>query len=139
MPQYEINRGRRASGPSRLLITLIVLVIMLLFAARTIASYVIDVEWWKELGQFDTWLSMLTYSFAPLAAATVLAFALLWITHARAVKFAGTALGEHSLYARISSLGLFILGYIIAASSIDNWTVVRFAGSRGLVASAAGW
>jgi len=139
MPQYRIDRGRRPEGPPRLIITLIVAVIVLLFAARTIASYVIDVEWWKELGQFDTWLSMLTYSFAPLAAATVLAFAALWIAHARALKFAGTSLGEHGLYAKVSALGLLILGYIIAAASIDNWTVVRFAGSRGLVASAAGW
>jgi uncharacterized membrane protein (UPF0182 family) len=139
MPQYRIDRGRRPEGPSRLLITLIVAVIVLLFAARTIASYVIDVEWWKELGQFDTWLSMLTYSFAPLAAATALAFGALWITHARALKFAGTSLGEHGLYAKLSALGLLILGYIIAAASIDNWTVVRFAGSRGLAASAAGW
>ena len=82
-------------------ITLIVLAIALLFAARTIASYVIEVEWWKELGQFDTWLSMLTYSFAPLAAATLLAFAMLWITHARALKFAGTSLGDHGLYASL--------------------------------------
>jgi uncharacterized membrane protein (UPF0182 family) len=139
MPQYRIDRGRRPEGPPRLVITLIVAVIVLLFAAHTIASYVIDVEWWKELGQFDTWLSMLTYSFAPLAAATVLAFAALWIAHARALKFAGTALGEHGLYAKISALGLLLLGYIIAAASIDNWTVVRFAGSRGLAASAAGW
>jgi uncharacterized protein len=139
MPQYRIDRGRRPEGPPRLVITLIVAVIVLLFAAHTIASYVIDVEWWKELGQFDTWLSMLTYSFAPLAAATVLAFAALWIAHARALKFAGTSLGEHGLYAKLSALVLLILGYIIAAASIDNWTVVRFAGSRGLVASAAGW
>jgi uncharacterized protein len=139
MPQYRIDRGRRPEGPPRLVITLIVAVIVLLFAARTIASYVIDVEWWKELGQFDTWLSMLTYSFAPLAAATVLAFGALWIAHARALKFAGTSLGEHGLYAKLSALGLLILGYIIAAASIDNWTVVRFAGSRGLAASAAGW
>jgi uncharacterized protein len=139
MPQYRIDRGRRQDGPPRLIITLIVVVIALLFAARTIASYVIDVEWWKELGQFDTWLSMLTYSFAPLAAATVLAFAALWIAHARALKFAGTSLGEHGLYGKISALGLLLLGYIIAAASIDNWTVVRFAGSRGLAASATGW
>jgi uncharacterized membrane protein (UPF0182 family) len=139
MPQYRIDRGRRPEGPPRLLITLIVAVIVLLFAAHTIASYVIDVEWWKELGQFDTWLSMLTYSFAPLAAATVLAFAALWIAHARALKFAGTSLGEHGLYGKLSALGLLLLGYIIAAASIDNWTVVRFAGSRGRAASAAGW
>src|SRR5580698_11038124 len=113
MPQYQIDRGRKASGPPRLRIMLAIVVVALLFAARTIASYVIDVEWWKELGQLDTWLSMLTYSFAPLAAATVLAFATLWIAHARALKFAATSLGEHTLYARLSALGCLLLGYVI--------------------------
>jgi uncharacterized membrane protein (UPF0182 family) len=82
---------------------------------------------------------MLYYSMAPLTAATLLAFAALWITHARALKFAGTSLGEHPIYARISALALLLLGYLIAASSIDTWTVVRFAGSRGLPASATVW
>ena len=102
------------------------------------ASYAIEVEWWKELGQLETWIGMLTYSVAPLAGATLLAFAVLWITHARALKFAGSSLRDHSLYAKAAALGLLVLSYFIAAASIDNWTVVRFAGSRGLQAAAAG-
>jgi len=103
------------------------------------ASYAIEVAWWKELGQFRTWLSMLYYAVAPVSAATAVAFAALWIAHARALKFAGTSLREHRLYARISALVLLILGYLIAAASIDTWTVVRFAGSRGLPAAATAW
>ena len=61
------------------------------------------------------------------------------MAHARALKFAGTALREHPLYARISAAGLLFLGYLIAAGSIDTWTVVRFAGSRGLPAAATAW
>ena len=82
---------------------------------------------------------MLYYSIAPVAAATLLAFAALWISHARALKFAGTRLGEHRLYAQISTLALLALGWFIAAGAIDNWTVVRFAGSRGLPAAATAW
>ena len=73
----------------------IIVVLAILVGARSMASYVIEVEWWKELGQFSTWLSMLYYSIAPVALATLLAFAALWIAHARALKFAGTRLGEH--------------------------------------------
>src|SRR6185369_9418113 len=99
----------------------------LLLSARTIASYAIEVQWWKELGQFKTWLSMLYYGLAPVLAATLLAFAVLWIAHARALKFAGTSLGQNRIYARVSALALLVLGYLISAASIDTWTVVRFA------------
>ena len=136
---HQIERGRRAPGSTAVRIALVVAVVLLLFGARSIASYAIEMAWWKELGQFRTWLSMLAYSFAPTTAATLVAFAVLWIAHARALKFAGTGLGEHRLYARISALVLLLLGYLISAASIDTWTVVRFAGSRGLPAATAAW
>jgi hypothetical protein len=137
MPR-QIGPGHRLSSPAVLIAAGVVLVVLLL-GARTIASYAIDIAWWKELGQFRTWLSMLTYSVAPVAAATVVAFLVLWITHARALKFAGTRLGEHPIYARLATLATLALGYFIAASSIDTWTVIRFAGSRGLASPATAW
>jgi hypothetical protein len=137
---YRIEAGRRPRGTSRAgRVTLIVILLALLIGARSVASYVIDIEWWKELGQFNTWFNLLTYSLAPVAAATLLAFAVLWIAHARAVKFSGAGLRDHPIYARIATLALLVLGYIIAAASVDTWTVVRFAGSRGLPPAATGW
>ena len=63
-----------------------------------------------------------------------------WMTHARALKFAGTGLGEHrSLRAHLDARRCCCSRYLIAASSIDTWTVVRFAGSRGLPAAATAW
>ncbi len=139
MPGYRIERGKRTSGFSAARITLIVIALVILFGARSFASYVIEIEWWKELGQFNTWVSMLLYSSMPMLAATLLAFAVLWMAHARALRFAGTSLREHSLYMRISTLALLFIGYLIAEGSIDTWTVVRFAGSRGLPAAATTW
>jgi uncharacterized membrane protein (UPF0182 family) len=138
MARYEIEGGRRAVSPAAL-ITAGIILILLLIGARSIANYAIEIAWWKELGQFDTWVSMLTYSVAPLVGATLLAFAVLWIAHARALKFAGTSLREHPVYARLSTLVLLALGYLVAASSIDTWTVIRFAGARGLPAAATAW
>ncbi len=40
---------------------------------------------------------------------------------------------------RLSALALLALGWFIAAGAIDNWTVVRFAGSRGLPAATSAW
>ena len=138
MATYKIERGRRPGLPIGR-ISLIAVVLLLLLSARSIASYAVDIAWWRELGQFRTWLSMLYYGFAPVAIATLLAFGVLWLAHARAVKFAGTGLREHRIYFWISTLALFMLAYLIAASAIDTWTVVRFAGSRGLPASATAW
>jgi uncharacterized membrane protein (UPF0182 family) len=136
---YQIGRGRRGFGSRATRIAIFVILGLVLLSARVLAQYTIEIEWWKELGQFRTWLSILYYSMAPLTAATLLAFAALWIAHARALKFAGTSLGERPIYARISALVLLLVGYLIAASSIDTWTVVRFAGSRGLPAAATVW
>ena len=140
MAQYRIEHGRRRSfGSPATRITLIIIVLGMLVGARSLASYVIEVEWWKELGQFRTWLSMLYYGLAPVAVATLLSFAVLWTAHARALKFADTRLRDHAIYARISALGLLLLSYLISASAIDTWTVVRFAGSRGLPEAATAW
>ncbi len=138
MAQYQIEYGRRRPRARRLRIGLVVLILLIIVAARSMASYAIEIEWWKELGQLDTWLSMLTYNVAPLIGATLLAFAVLWMAHWRALRFAGASLRDYPLYSKATVLGLLILGYIVAAISIDNWTVVRFAGSRGLNAAAAG-
>ncbi|HTX34224.1 MAG TPA: UPF0182 family protein [Bryobacteraceae bacterium] len=137
MARYRIEGGRR--GWSAWKITLAVFLVVLLLGARSIASYAIEIAWWKELGQFRTWLSMLYYSVAPVTVATLLAFAVLWLAHARALHFAGTSLRENRLYSRITALGLLLLGYLISAACIDTWTVVRFAGSRGLPAAATAW
>jgi uncharacterized membrane protein (UPF0182 family) len=139
MARYRIEHGRRASGSSATRFTLLAILLLLLFGTRTFASYAIEVNWWKELGQFNTWLSMLYYGIAPVTAATVVAFAALWAAHARALKLAGTRLSDHRLYARLSTLALFILAYLISAASIDTWTVVRYVGSRGLPASTTAW
>ena len=139
MAQYQIDRGRGSIGSRGSLLILLVILVILVLSLRSLSSYSIEIKWWQELGQFRTWLSMLYYSVAPVTGATLLAFAILWVTHARALKFAGTGLRQHRVYARISALVLLFIAYLIAAASIDTWTVVRFAGSRGLPAAATAW
>src|SRR5436309_15628530 len=119
MPRYEIEPNRRWRLPAAR-ISLIVILLLALLGARSAASYTIEIEWWKELGQLRTWWSMLYYGLAPVAVATVLAFAVLWVAHVRALKFARTSLGEHRMYRRISTLALLLVGYLIAAASIDT-------------------
>jgi len=82
MPRHELPPARRSPATR---VTLLILLVVLLFGTRSFAAYAIEIEWWKELGQLKTWFSMLYYSIAPIAAATLLAFGALWIAHARAL------------------------------------------------------
>jgi uncharacterized membrane protein (UPF0182 family) len=139
MAYYHIEKGGATRRRPVVRTVLIAAALLLLFGSRTIASYAIEYQWWKEMGQVSTWLSMLTYNLLPLGAATALAFMVLWVSHARALKFAGTGLREHPVYARLSALVLLFVSFVVSAATIDTWTVVRYAGSRGLPAAASAW
>ena len=104
MDPYRIESSRYRRRPFGK-IFLIAALFVILIGARSFASYLIEYQWWKEMGQTETWFAMLTYQLAPLAAATLIAFAALWIAHARAMKFAGTSLSSHPVYSKIATLG----------------------------------
>src|SRR6266849_3693229 len=112
MARYELPRPRTRKRALR--ITLFAVILLLLIGARTIASTVIDYQWWKEVGQVSTWLSLYLYGFGPLAVATVVAFLALCLAHARGMKFAGTSLAEHRIYSRISTLVLLFVGFLVS-------------------------
>ena len=79
-----------------------------------------------------TWIDLYMYSTLPVAAAMMIAWIVLLIAHARAVRFAGGQVSDYPVYSRVSSLVLLVLSFLVADGSIDNWTVLRFAGSRAL-------
>ncbi|MEO8026551.1 MAG: UPF0182 family protein [Bryobacteraceae bacterium] len=105
---------------------------ILLIGGRVFAGYLLDYEWWKEVGQLQTWYNQLLYSVAPQIAVTLAAFAAFWVAHARALKSAGTGLRSYPAYARILTFGLLILAWIVSAAAVDNWSVVRYYGSNAL-------
>ena len=117
---------------ARRTVLLIVAFFLLVSGARFAAGFIIEFQWWKEMGQVPTWIEMLIYSAAPVAAATLLAFAVLWLAHARALKFAGTRLGAHRTYAVLSTLALLFASWVLSSGVIDTWTVVRHFGGRHL-------
>ncbi len=125
--------------PNFRLPVLIAAVVLVLLAARSAASWIIEYEWWKEVGQVPTWVAMLLYGTVPVAAATVIAFVFLWIAHARALKSAGTGLSENPLYAKISTVVLFVISIMLAAATVDNWTVIRYFGGREMAEAANAW
>src|SRR5437868_3694896 len=108
------------------------LLLLLLLGTRWAASLLIEYSWWKEMGQVRTWLDLYAYSTLPIALATIVAWIVLLIAHARAVHFAGGRVTDYPIYSRLASLVLLALAFFVADASIDNWTVLRFAGSRSL-------
>src|SRR6202166_1787422 len=120
----------------RNLIVLAVLATLALWASSTAADFVIEYNWWKEIGQVNTWVGMLWYSIAPAAEGSLVAFFPLWVAHARGLHFAGILRRDHRLYSWLIPLGLAVVAIVFASSSIDYWTVMRFFGSRGLTAPA---
>ncbi len=108
--------------------------LVLLLAARTIAAFVIDFQWWKEMGQVTTWLDMLAYSIVPVAAGAVVLFGVLWIALARGMKFGGERLSQHRTFARVATLVVLALSVLLSMALIDSWTIMRYVGSQGVAA-----
>ena len=123
----------------RNLIVLAALLAVLFWASGTLSDFVIEYNWWKELGQVSTWFGMLWYSIAPAAAGSVVAFIALWTAHARGLHFAGIRRQDYPLYSRLVPFALAVVAMLFSNGSIDYWTVMRYLGSRGMSAPAGAW
>jgi uncharacterized membrane protein (UPF0182 family) len=53
------------------------------------------------------------------------------------MKLAGKGLRMEPLYARLSTLGLLVIGMILGMSTIDGWTLVRYVGAQASARTAA--
>ncbi len=113
--------------------------LFLVWTITAAANFIIEYNWWKEVGQLQTWISMLWYSIAPAAAGALVAFVTLWVAHARGLHFAGSRPRNFRLYSRLVTLVLAIAAIVFASVSIDYWTVMRFFGSRGVTLAADAW
>lgn len=109
---------------------LIALAILFIAGSGSIANFIIEYQWWKEVEQVDTWISMLAYQIAPAVLGTLLVFIVLWVAHARGVQFAGLRLRDLGLYSRLAPVGLLVVAGLFASGSLDYWVVMSYAGSR---------
>jgi len=123
----------------RNVIVLLVFSVLALWAISAVADLAIEYNWWKEIGQVNTWIGMLWYSIAPAAVGAVVAFVALWTAHGRGLHFAGIRRRDYPLYSRLIPVALALGAILFASGTIDYWTVMRFFGSRGLAAPADAW
>ena len=87
------------------------------------------------MGQVDTWARTWLYRWAPVVAQWVILFAVVWIAHARGLKYAGTGLRQNPTYARLATLGAAVLALFLSASAVDGWTVARYFGGRDVTST----
>ena len=112
---------------------------LVVWAVVTIANYVVEYSWWKEVGQVSTWISLLWYSIAPFMVGAVLAFVALSFAHARGLNFAGIRRRDFQLYSRLTHVAVAIIAALFAASAVDSITVMRFWGARQVSLPADAW
>jgi len=133
MEPRVITGGRGPGRAARFgLIGLVILFFIVLIGAKWAASLLMEYSWWKEIGQVNTWIDLYAYSTLPVAVCTMLAWFVLLIAHSRGVKFAGGTVSDYPVYSRLSSVVLLIFAFFVSSATVDNWTVLRFAGSRAL-------
>jgi hypothetical protein len=123
----------------RNIILLVAGLIFGIWAIGTAADLIISYNWWREVGQVGTWVSMLWYSIAPAGVGAVIAFVALLVAHSRGLEFAGIRRRDFPLYSRLVPVALLIVSALLASAVIDYWTIMRFFGSRGLAPAAGAW
>ena len=116
--------------PRRVPIVLLFL-FLIFFFSRSIAGWVIEYHWWKEIGQLETWLRLWTYDPLPYVIAAIVAFLVLFTVHARALKSVKTGLGQHQEYAQFTTLLLLAVSGFIARATIQPKIVQMFAAGQG--------
>jgi uncharacterized membrane protein (UPF0182 family) len=121
------------------LIVIGALLALLLWAITIAANFIVEYNWWKELGQASTWINMLWYSIAPGALGAVVAFVALWLAHSRGVRFAGVRARDFRLYSWLVSAGLGLVAILFSSASIDYFAVMRFWGSREVALPPDAW
>lgn len=129
---HSARRGRLGCG------SIILGLFVFLVAAKSVASAIVDYQWWSEVGQLETWWKQVYVHTAPIFYATAFGYAVLWIVHARAMKAGGASLSRFPWYARISSLVLLPVSWILAAVQFSSWDIATWLGSRG-IAAASDW
>jgi len=109
---------------------LLIFVVLLAIFARSIAGFLIEYEWWKEVGHANVWWSQLLYGTLPVPVTAAALFGLFWMVHARALKSGGARLRELPGYGTASTLVIAAVSFAAASALVQTRTILQFVGSR---------
>ena len=112
-------------------VIVVVALIVLLFSAKFFSSLAIDLEWWQEMHQIETWISVFLYGSVPIFGVAVLYFLMFWAAYRLGLRRADSLNRPSAPLNRVIAGGLALLAILLANIMVDSWTVVRyFAGLR---------
>ena len=121
---------------------LIAIGIFALIVSSFSASFLIDYEWWKEMGQLDTWYSMAAYRYLPRLAAAILAFIVFRIAYALGRRRARTMAEIIDLVPEtrnpLPSLILVAVSILTGILLVSPWIIVQYIGGHS-TESATSW
>ncbi len=120
-------------------IIFVAIVLALLLASRTAADFAIQYQWWQELGQVQTWITMLLYRVFPVTIASLLCWPVLLWAHRNGTAFAGASTSDYSIYSKLVPVALLAASAAFVGSSIDHLKVMAFVGSQSVALPADAW
>ena len=120
-------------------IVIAALLFVLLLGSRTIAGFLIEYQWWREMGQTDTWFRMLGFQVLPSLVASALAWCLLAWAYRRGMHFAGVPSAGYRLYSRLILAGLAVISVAFIGSGVDSTVLITYVGSLDTSAATATW
>ena len=120
-------------------IIFVAVVLALLLGSRTVAEFVIEYQWWQELGQVETWITILIYRVFPTAIASLLCWPFLLWAHRSGTAFAGARTADYSIYSKLVPVALLVAATAFVGSSVDNQKVMTYMGSQGVELPADAW
>ena len=120
-------------------IIFVAIVLALLLASRTGAQFAIEYQWWQELGQVQTWITMLLYRIFPVTIASLLCWPVILWAHRRGTAFAGASTSDYPIYSKLVPVGLLVAAAAFVGSSIDHLKVMAFMGSQGVALPVDAW
>ncbi len=94
------------------------------------AEFLLDVQWWKELGQLPTYWQFLRIRWLPQTAAALAGMLLLYFVFRAACRHVSTNLTRTRLFTVAGALVSILVGLIVSYSAIDPWTIALFIGAR---------
>lgn len=115
------------------------LLLLLLLGSRTIAAFLIEYQWWSEMGQVDTWFRMLMYRVLPSTVASLISWGLLVWAYQRGMSFAGVPTAPYRLYSRLIMAALVFVSIAFIGSSFDSTVLITYFGSLDAPAATASW
>ncbi|MBV8569162.1 MAG: UPF0182 family protein [Acidobacteriaceae bacterium] len=131
-PLLGERRGSRRIG----CVSLIVVAVLLLLCSRFFANLLIEYEWWKGLGQEDTWFNLWLYSTIPVLVVIALLFAVFWTAYRAGIRRPSETPMFGFLHRRtvswVVAAGLALLAIAAGNATVNNWTVVRYLGGLRL-------